>query len=286
MSGTLYLVATPIGNLSDLSPRVKSIFEKVDLILAEDTRVTIKLLNHLSIKKRMLSCHDFNEKSRLKIISEFNNLNQSIALVSDAGTPLISDPGYEIVRQAITQNMDIIPIPGPSAGLLALTASGLPCDRFVFEGFLPIKQSLLQEKLDQLRLDDRTIIFYESPHRLLKTLDALKESFGDRDICIAKELTKIHEEFMRGKISEVLIQLSKKTILGEYVIVVAGNNDISSSVPDTKDIELLIKNMLEQGLTVKTIVQNITNTYKVKHSDIYQLALKSQKIYSQKGAQD
>lgn len=114
MSGTLYLVATPIGNLNDLSPRVKSIFEKVDLILAEDTRVTIKLLNHLSVKKRMLSCHDFNEKSRLKIISEFNNLNQSIALVSDAGTPLISDPGYEIVRQAITQNMDIIPIPGPA----------------------------------------------------------------------------------------------------------------------------------------------------------------------------
>lgn len=145
---------------------------------------------------------------------------------------------------------------------------------------------MLQEKLDHLRLDDRTIIIYESPHRLIKTLNALKESFGDRDICIAKELTKVHEKFVRGKISEALIQLSKRPILGEYVIVVAGNKDISSSVPDGEDIELIIKNMLEQGLTVKTIVQNITNTYKLKHSDIYQLALKSQKIYSQKGAQN
>src|SRR5277367_27070 len=128
MPGTLYIVATPIGNLNDLSSRVKITFEKVDLILAEDTRVTIKLLNHLGVKKRMISCHEFNEKSRLRIITEFSQLNQSIALVSDAGTPLISDPGNEIVHQAIACGMNIVPVPGPNAGLLALIASGLPCD--------------------------------------------------------------------------------------------------------------------------------------------------------------
>ncbi len=280
MSGTLYIVATPIGNLSDLSQRIKTVFEKVDLILAEDTRVTIKLLNHLGIKKRMLSCHEFNEKSRLKIITEFNTSNQSIALVSDAGTPLISDPGNDIVRQSIDCGMKIVPIAGPSAGLLAIVASGLPCDRFVFEGFLPSKSNLLKAKLADLQSEERTIIIYEAPHRLLKTLNAIHNAFGDRDICLARELTKVHEEFLRGKISTIIDQVNNSKILGEFVIVVAGNKDIALSVPDNTEAKNIIKKMLEDGETIKTIVQMITDTYKMKRSEVYQLALETKKIYN------
>ena len=268
-------MATPIGNLSDLSPRVKATFEKVDLILAEDTRVTIKLLNHLGIRKRMLSCHEFNENSRRKIIAEFNNVNQSVALVSDAGTPLISDPGNDIVQQAIECGMHIVPIAGPSAVLLALIASGLPCDRFVFEGFLPSKQNLLKTRLANLQAEERTIILYEAPHRLLKTLNALSDVFGDRTICLARELTKIHEEFLRGTISTIISLLSSKPkILGEYVIVIAGNKlDPAFLLPDKTEIEILIKKMLENEETVKTIVQTLTETHKIKRSEAYQLAL-------------
>jgi 16S rRNA (cytidine1402-2'-O)-methyltransferase len=278
MPGTLYIVATPVGNLNDLSPRIKATFEKVDLILAEDTRVTIKLLNHLGIKKRMISCHEFNEKSRLGILTEFSKLNQSVALVSDAGTPLISDPGNDIVQQAISCDMTIIPIPGPNAALLALVASGLPCDRFVFEGFLPSKANLLKARLAQLEPEQRTIILYEAPHRLLKTLRALNETFGDRNICIARELTKIHEEFVRNKISKIINRLTDTKLLGEYVIVIAGNDEDQPSLLSNKsEIENAVKEMLKNGATVKTIVQTITEKYKVKRSEIYQLALSSQK---------
>jgi len=280
MPGSLYIVATPIGNLNDLSSRVKATFEKVDLILAEDTRVTIKLLNHLGVKKRMISCHEFNEKSRLRIITEFGQLNQSVALVSDAGTPLISDPGNDIVHQAINCSMNIVPIPGPNAGLLALIASGLPCNRFVFEGFLPSKTNLLKARLAQLESEERTIILYEAPHRLLKTLKALSEVFGDRDICLARELTKIHEEFVRGKVSKIISELSNAKLLGEYVIVIGGNNEDRSSLsPNKSEVENAIKEMLEDGATIKTIVQTITEKYKVKRSEIYQLALAHKKTH-------
>jgi 16S rRNA (cytidine1402-2'-O)-methyltransferase len=278
MSGTLYIVATPIGNLSDLSARVKSVFEKVDLILAEDTRVSIKLLNHLGIKKRMISCHEFNEKSRLNIITEFSNLNQSVALISDAGTPLISDPGNDIVNQAIECGMTIVPIAGPSASLLALIGSGLPCDRFVFEGFLPNKQNALNESLERLQSEERTIILYEAPHRLLKTLQSIKAILGERNICLARELTKIHEEFIRGQVSTVIDKVNKSKILGEFVIVIAGKEKCPESplLPQA-EIEDLIKGMLKNGETIKTIVQTITESYKIKRSAIYQLTLEIQK---------
>lgn len=276
MSGSLYIVATPIGNLADLSKRTKETFEKVDLILAEDTRITIKLLNYLGIKKRMISCHEFNEKARLNLISEYSQLQQSIALVSDAGMPLISDPGNQIVRQAIACGMNIIPIPGPSAALLALVASGLPCERFAFEGFLPNKSGALKNKLTDLKTEERTLIIYESPHRLIKTLNSINEIFGDRDICIAKEITKKHEQFWRGRISTLVSQLTECEILGEYVIIVAGyDSKHASAQPEKEKIELLIEKMLAEGESIKSIVQSIANTHKMKRSEIYQLALKT-----------
>ena len=285
MPGSLYVVATPIGNLGDLTPRIKAVLAEVDLILAEDTRVTIKILNHLAIKKRMISCHDFNEKSRLEIITKAASLNQKIALVSDAGTPLISDPGNEIVRQAIACHMNIIPIPGPSAFVLALIASGLPCDRFIFEGFLPPKPGLLKRKLEDLRTEERTIIIYESPHRLLKTLTAIKNIFGDRKICLARELTKFHEEIIRAPLSEVLEKLSSSKILGEYVLVIAGNENDSqeqmSTDKENNQLQGTIEQMLDSGMTVKTIAQEIAKTHKLRRSEVYQLSLK---IQSQRAA--
>lgn len=279
MSGTLYIVATPIGNLSDIALRLKETLTAVDLILAEDTRVTIKLLNHLGIKKRMISCHSFNEKSRLQIISQCNELNQKVALVSDAGTPLVSDPGSEIVRQAIDCGMTIIPIPGPSAFLLALVASGLPCDRFVFEGFLPNKSGLLKKRLDELQNEERTLIIYEAPHRLLKTLTAIKDVLGERKICMARELTKRYEEIIRGHVSQMISAVEAKSskILGEYVLVIEGRQKDNLTIDDeNNEWSAKMVQMLKEGQTVKTIVQEITKTYKMKRSDVYQLALKIQ----------
>ncbi len=285
MSGSLHIIATPIGNLGDLTPRIKASLSEVDLILAEDTRVTIKILNHLGIKKRMISCHDFNEKSRLKIITEASLLNQKVALVSDAGTPLISDPGNEIVRQAIACGMKVIPIPGPSAFLLALVASGLPCDRFVFEGFLPAKPGLLKQRLEDLQDEKRTIVIYESPHRLLKTLSAIKEIFGDREICLARELTKLHEEIIRASLSQVLSKLSnspntrnesKAKILGEYVLVIAGNEKTASTDKANNELHGTIEQMLDSGMSVKTVAQQMAKAHRLRRSDIYQLCLQIQ----------
>ena len=278
MPGILYIVATPIGNLSDITPRLKATLEAVDLILAEDTRVTIKLLNHLGLKKRMISCHDGNEKSRLKMINDCSYLNQKVALVSDAGTPLVSDPGSEIVSRAIECDMKIIPIPGASAFLLALVASGLPCDRFVFEGFLPNKSSLLKQRLQDLRDESRTIIIYEAPHRLVKTLVAIQEILGKRKICIARELTKLHEEIIRGNISEIIASAEAKDlkILGEYVLVLEGSKESKSASISEVELSTKIAQMLNSGASVKDIVQNLTKEYKMKRSDVYRIALKVQ----------
>lgn len=278
-------MATPIGNLGDIAPRVKETLAEVDLILAEDTRVTIKLLNHLGVKKRMLSCHNFNEKSRLQIISQCSHLNQKVALVSDAGTPLVSDPGSEIIRQSIESGMRIIPIPGPSAFLLALVASGLPCDRFVFEGFLPNKTGLLKQRLEELRNEQRTIIFYEAPHRLLKTLAVIKDVLGERKMCLARELTKLHEEIIRSNVSEIIAGIETKSsqIRGEYVLVIEGckKDDLVISAQEN-ELPAKITQMLKSGLSVKTIVQEITKTYKMKRSEVYQLALQMQRERAEK----
>lgn len=220
-SGTLYLVATPIGNLEDITYRAVKILSSVDLIAAEDTRKTKILLDHYGIVKPMLSYHDFNERQRSQQLVEKLLHGQSVAVVSDAGTPGISDPAYWIVQRALDSGIPIVPIPGPTAFISALIASGLPTARFVFEGFLPQKKGR-KTKLESLRLETRTIILYESPHRILKTLSEIQAYLGDRRVVVARELTKKFEEIVRGPVASVLQELSKKSPRGEYVLVIEG----------------------------------------------------------------
>lgn len=223
MPGKLYIVATPIGNLDDITFRAVEILKQVDIIACEDTRRTKTLLEKYGIAKKLVSYYNYNEWQRAEeLISELKS-NKDVALVSDSGTPGISDPGYVLIKKAIEENIVIVPIPGPTAFVCALVASGLPMNEFTFVGFLPHKKGR-KTKISQLAQEERTLIIYESPHRILKTLNELLEHFGDREIAVAKELTKIHEEFFRGKISDVLKKLTPDKIKGEFAIVVSGKN--------------------------------------------------------------
>lgn len=224
VAGTLYLVATPIGNLEDITYRAVKVLGTVDLIAAEDTRKTKILLDHYGISKPMLSYFSYNERQRTPQLIEKLQQGQSVALVSDAGTPGISDPAYRLVQAALAAMIPIIPIPGPSAFISALIVSGLPTDRFVFEGFLPIKKGR-KTKLESLRNEARTIIIYESPHRVLKTLGEIQSVFGDRKVVVARELTKKFEEIVRGPMSSVLAELTGKPTRGEYVLVIEGSRE-------------------------------------------------------------
>ena len=218
----LILIPTPIGNLADITQRSVEALKSVDLILCEDTRRTIKLLNHLDIKKTLKSFHKFNEHSLIqKIINELES-GKNIGLVSDAGTPGISDPGYLIVKNCIEKDIKIECLPGPTALIPALVVSGLPCERFTFEGFLPVKKGR-KTRLEELSNEKRTMVFYESPYKLIKTLNDFKSCFGDnRVISVSKEISKIHETVFRGSINNVLLELEEAKIKGEYVIVVDG----------------------------------------------------------------
>ena len=233
--GALVIVATPIGNLSDISPRALDALRSADLIACEDTRQTLKLLNHFGIQKPLVSYHDFNEAKKASELGEKIRAGMKVALVSDAGTPGISDPGYRLVRYCREQGLNVNVIPGPNAAVAALSASGLPSDEFFFVGFLPSKKSARREKLESLRSLRATLIFYEAPHRIEGTLIDLLEILGDRETCLARELTKIHEEFLFGKLSEIR---GKVKALGEFVIVLAGNADAdqpSPNAPLTRD---------------------------------------------------
>lgn len=218
MQGKLYLVATPIGNLEDITLRAIKILKEVDIIVAEDTRKTLKLLNHLEIQKHMISYHRHSKNERvLEIIEEMKN-GKNIALVSDAGTPVISDPGEEIVKFAIKEEIEIVPIPGACALITAIIASGIDSKEFSFLGFLPMDKKLRKNKLKQIENIQNTTILYEAPHKLKNTLNDLEEILGERKIVLAKELTKIHEEFLRGTAKEVLQKLEEPK--GEFVIVI------------------------------------------------------------------
>jgi 16S rRNA (cytidine1402-2'-O)-methyltransferase len=220
-TGTLYLVSTPIGNLEDMTSRALRILGEVDIIAAEDTRHTGLLLNHFHIHGRLESYHDFNKEKRLPGFLDILKSGKSIAVVSDAGTPGISDPAFHLVRGSIQARIPVVPIPGPTAAIAALTVSGLPTDRFVFEGFLPVKKGR-KTRLEILCQETRTLLFYEAPHRLLRTLEDLKTALGDREIAVCRELTKKFEEILRGSISEMIEIFSRRKVLGEFVLVVKG----------------------------------------------------------------
>lgn len=224
VAGALYIVSTPIGNLADISYRAIHILNHVNLIAAEDTRVTSRLLNHYEIKTKSIPYHSYNQKSQTpKLINKLKN-QEIIALVSDAGTPGISDPAYDLVRACVQEKIRIIPIPGASAMLSALVVSGLPTNSFVFEGFLPLKKGR-QTKLTELKDEKRTLVFYESPHRVLKTVTQFLEFFGNRQCVMGREITKKFEEFFRGTLEELKERLQSKKIKGEIVLVIEGNPD-------------------------------------------------------------
>lgn len=221
--GILYLVATPIGNLEDITLRAVRTLKEVDLVVCEDTRVSGKLLSHFGIKRPLESFFEHSEQVKSGKIVGYLESGQNVALVSDAGMPGICDPGYRLVKEAVEAGIRVVPIPGPSAGLSALAASGLPTDQFIFVGFLPQKQGKRQNFLKNLAEEERTIIAYESPHRLLFALQDILEVLGDRQICVARELTKIYEEFVRGTVSEVLEKFKNKEVKGEITLIISGN---------------------------------------------------------------
>ncbi len=220
-SGALYVVSTPIGNLDDITLRAVFILKHVDLIAAEDTRKTRILLKHLSIEKPLVSHHSYNEARKAPELIRMLQSGKSVALVTDAGTPGISDPAYVLIREALACAIRVVPVPGPSALLPALIVSGLPTDRFVFEAFLPLKKGR-KKKLEALAAEERTVIIYESPFRMERTLNDLHEEFGNREVAVVRELTKKFEEVVRGPLDEVMAQLAKKEFRGEYVIVLGG----------------------------------------------------------------
>lgn len=221
--GTLYIVGTPIGNLEDMTFRAVKVLQTVDIIAAEDTRHTGRLLQHFQVTTPQVSYHEHNRSSRIPELLEQLSNGKAIALVTDAGIPGISDPGYELVKVCIEAEIPVVPIPGANAAITALSAAGLPTDRFVFEGFLPAKSQQRHLHLESLATEPRTLIFYESPHRLRETLQDLAEVFENtRQIVIARELTKLYEEFWRGTIEEAIIHYSQREAQGEYTLVVAG----------------------------------------------------------------
>jgi len=226
--GTLFLVATPIGNLRDINQRALEVLHQADLIACEDTRQTIKLLNHFGIKKPLTSYHEFNEQKKAEELTEKLSADIKIALVSDAGMPAISDPGYRIVRLCRERGIPIVAIPGPNAAITALAASGLPSDEFMFVGFMPARKNARLERLKELINVSCTLVLYEAPHRIEAMLDDLYEVLGDRQVCVARELTKIHEEYLFGKVSDVRKQLKA---LGEFVVVVAGAEEVREAAP-------------------------------------------------------
>lgn len=246
--GVLYIVATPIGNLSDLSERARQVLAEVDMIACEDTRHTSKLLQHLGLKNRLVAVHDHNERDKIDWIAECLNKGQSIALVSDAGTPLISDPGYPLVSGLRARGHAIQPIPGVSAVITALSAAGLPTDRFTFEGFLAHKAGPKKDRLESLEQETRTMVFYESKHRILDTLQLMAEVFGaDRQACVARELTKTFESFYPGNLAEIIEAISADADQqkGEFVVMITGNPDPApaSEVDTDKLFRLLLKEL-------------------------------------------
>ncbi|BAY19188.1 uroporphyrin-III C/tetrapyrrole methyltransferase [Anabaenopsis circularis NIES-21] len=271
--GTLYVVGTPIGNLEDITFRAVRILQTVDLIAAEDTRHTGKLLQHFQVKTPQLSYHEHNRNSRIPEILEHLSNDKAIALVSDAGMPGISDPGYELIKACIDAGINVVPIPGASAAITALSAAGLPTDKFTFEGFLPPKTQQRREHLETLQTESRTLIFYESPHRLPETLQDLAEVFGsDRQIVLARELTKLYEEFWRGTIASAIAHYQQREPQGEYTLVVAGT-PITQPLLTEVELKAELQQLISQGISRSQASRQLAKFTSLSRRQVYQLAL-------------
>jgi len=277
-TGILYICGTPIGNLEDITLRALKILKEVNLIAAEDTRHTLKLLNHYQINTKVTSYYEYNKFKKAPYLVEMLNNGQDIALVSDAGMPGISDPGYILINLALKNNIKIIPIPGVSALVTALVVSGLPTDKFVFEGFLPRKIKERKRHFKSIENEERTIIFYETPHRLKRALKDMLEIWGDRKIVIARELTKMYEEMIRGKLSQVLTEISTKEIKGEITLIVQGGikkkeNDSIDFLKDECIMQEYLKKLKNQGYSNKDIIKIAQEKLNIPKNLIYKKLL-------------
>lgn len=269
MSGILYVVGTPIGNLGDLSPRAVETLENVDFIAAEDTRVTLKLLNHFGIKKEMVSYFEHNKRERGEIICRRILGGESCAIVTDAGMPAISDPGEDLVALCRELSVEVQSVPGPTAFATALAVSGLPTGRFTFEGFLSVNKKSRREHLEDIKDERRTMVFYEAPHKLIHTLTDLYNSLGDRNIALVRELTKIHEEVLRLSLKEAVDYYADKTPKGEFVIVIEGKKDTQEEQITFDEAVNMAKNLVEKGMSVNNAAKETAAQTPYKKGDIY-----------------
>lgn len=275
-NGILYLIATPIGNLEDITLRAIETLKEVDIIAAEDTRHSLKLLNHLNISKPLISYHRHNEDVKTKDLINKLKEGKNIGLITDAGTPGISDPGEEVVKEAIENNIKVVPIPGPCAAINALIASGLSTKEFIFYGFLPLNSKLRKEKFEDIESQNKTIIIYEAPHRLISTLQEIENKFGNIKIVVAKELTKLHEEFIRGTIDYVLSKITEPK--GEYILIF----EMHSKSKKEKEIEKINLLSVEEqynyyeklGMQKKEIIKKIAQNNNVSKNEIYMKFIK------------
>ena len=266
----LYLVATPIGNLQEVSPRTIEVLSSVDLVACEDTRVAGKLLSLLGIKKELVSLREHNEVSTSNdLVNKIKN-GLKVAYVSDAGYPCISDPGSKLVKICLENDINVAPISGPNAALNALVASGLCEDHFYFHGFLNAKESARLDELRELFPKKETLIFYESPHRIGKTIEDMYEIFGNRKACIARELTKKHEEFIRGNLKQ-LSEIDPETLRGEMVIVIEGASGEIKPIISNTDICNMVKSMVESGMSTKDAIKKVAELTKLNKNSIYKL---------------
>jgi len=273
--GTLYIVSTPIGNLEDITLRALRILKEADVIAAEDTRHTLKLLTHYGISKPVISYWGEKEQQKAEeVIGRLGN-GQSVALVSDAGTPGISDPGGVLVRRALQEGIEVVPVPGPAALIAALTISGFSTEEFVFSGFLPAKQSQRRRFLEELSLEKRTIVLYESPHRVVESMAEMAEIFGGRRMVIAREITKLYEEVMRGTVSEVFERLAGSRIVGEFVLVIEGRPEGEGAV-GTDDAIREIRALMKKGLGRKEAVKRVAGQYGLSKKELYDLSLEGE----------
>ena len=275
MAGMLYLVPTPIGNLGDISTRCRETLESVDFIAAEDTRVSLKLLNHLGIKKSLVSYYEHNKAFKGEKIVERILAGETCALVSDAGSPAISDPGEELVKQCAAAGITVCAIPGPCAAITALSISGQATGRFCFEGFLSTSKRSRREHLDSLKKEQRTMIFYEAPHKLLATLEDMASAFGpDRPISLCRELTKLHEEVVRTTLGGAIEKYSENSPKGEFVLILAGAAPEVEEAPTELDAASYLNRLLESGMSRKDAIKQTAKDLGLPKNTVYDLALK------------
>ena len=274
MPGMLYLVPTPIGNLGDISDRVRKTLEEADFIAAEDTRVSLKLLNHLGIKKSLVSYYEHNKAYKGNLILERILAGETCALVSDAGSPAISDPGEELVKQCAEAGITVCAIPGPCAVITALSISGQSTGRFCFEGFLSTAKKSRKAHLEDLTDERRTMVFYEAPHKLLNTLEDMAEVFGkDRSISLCRELTKLHEEVVRTTLGEAIVKYTENPPKGEFVLVIAGAPEKTPEMPTEVDAVARVKQLMDGGMSRKDAIKQTAQELNLPKNVVYDAAL-------------